>query len=648
MRKKRYSVILFLLAALVIFSFYLSHTSNLFQVDTKEYSADSAGAISTDGRKFEQVLPEMRGEIRSFSLLFRPAEQDSKETVTAGFMVNGRTVQSWIFPAGTVSTQSRQTFTFNQSVSVKRSDICTLTLTGSGPVQTLPIVCIHNENGSDQALPCSLTEGGNPMPGQRLCFQIRYEDTTAKNRMLLCSLITFFGLLAVVLFHVNELAILSGMLVIFAVFWSVVFPVGMAPDEAAHFYRAYEVASGNMTSVHDVIEGQNGDYLPQGLDQYTSSRAEIDPDHYQAYGFSNIALYSPVCYIPQAVGIRIARCFTRNVQKLFYAARIGSMTISLMLCVAALILIPFGKRMLFLLMLFPMSMQEIISAAADGVTIGLCFFLTAYILYLLAGKKEIARKDCLILTASFLILSQYKIIYILMILLLFTLSGKMIGTRKKRIYLHVILPAAAILCNLVWLSISSSYLIEFNPGVNTAGQLNYVLHHPFHFIGILENTLTNNAANTFNQMIGANLGWLNVNVAQIVTLVFTILLFYEWFHPQKGLKLSGRTNFILILIFALTFLAVYASLYLQWTPVGEDTIIGVQGRYFLPVLPLLIYALVGIWSGRCKNPSIVSDTGKWSGPAVYPVFYIFILTSEWIVLADLIHFYLINGIGFLS
>lgn len=654
MHKRIYSILLFLLAAILILSFYLSHTSHLFLADTKEYSADAEGAMASGGEKFEQTLPELRGEIRSFSLVFRPASEDSKETVTVAFLKNGKVARSWAFPAEIIAKQEKQTFTFNKALSVSRSDICTIAMTGSGSAKSLPVVCLHNEVSADQSLPCSLTEGGNPMPGQRLCFQVRYQDTPAKNWMLACVLITFAALILVLLFNVNELAILCTMLVVFAIFWAIIFPVGMAPDEAGHFDRAYEVSCGNMTSMHNVLEGANGgesgDYLPQGLNGYTSSKTEIDPNHLAVYGFSNIALYSPVCYIPQAVGIRIAGHFTRNVQILFHAARIGSLTVCLLLCIAALILIPFGKRMLFLLMMLPISMQEMVSAAADGVTISLCFFLIAIILHL-HKRKSIRKRDCLVLAAAFLLLSQYKIIYILMILLLYTFSKEQIGTKRKLIYLRIVLPGAAVLCNLVWLSISSSYLMEFNPGVDTARQLTYVLHHPFHFIGIIENTLTDNAVNTFNQMIGANLGWLNVDVSQIVTLVFTILLFFELFRPQKVARFSRRTNFLLLLTFALTFLAVYASLYLQWTPVGEGTIIGVQGRYFLPVLPLLTCSLTSLWNWRTSHHPTVPDEKRKYGlaayPSAHPLFYLFIFTSEWIVLADLIHFHMINGIGLL-
>ena len=47
---------------------------------------------------------------------------------------------------------------------------------------------------------------------------------------------------------------------------------------------------------------------------------------------------------------------------------------------------------------------------------------------------------------------------------------------------------------------------------------------------------------------------------------------------------------------ALTILAVggliFTSLFVQWTTCGSDSIAGIQGRYFIPILPLLML-LVG-------------------------------------------------------
>ena len=49
--------------------------------------------------------------------------------------------------------------------------------------------------------------------------------------------------------------------------------------------------------------------------------------------------------------------------------------------------------------------------------------------------------------------------------------------------------------------------------------------------------------------------------------------------------LGARGRLLVAAITAGTFLAVAASQYLLWTPVGADYIDGIQGRYLLPLAP---------------------------------------------------------------
>jgi hypothetical protein len=38
---------------------------------------------------------------------------------------------------------------------------------------------------------------------------------------------------------------------------------------------------------------------------------------------------------------------------------------------------------------------------------------------------------------------------------------------------------------------------------------------------------------------------------------------------------------------------IFVALYLTWTPVGADRVDGIQGRYFIPLLPVLLFLLPG-------------------------------------------------------
>jgi uncharacterized membrane protein len=56
-----------------------------------------------------------------------------------------------------------------------------------------------------------------------------------------------------------------------------------------------------------------------------------------------------------------------------------------------------------------------------------------------------------------------------------------------------------------------------------------------------------------------------------------------------GLPRSCRTAIVSSCSAIIVLLLIMTACYLDWTPVGESVIGGLQGRYFIPVLPLLIF-----------------------------------------------------------
>ena len=56
--------------------------------------------------------------------------------------------------------------------------------------------------------------------------------------------------------------------------------------------------------------------------------------------------------------------------------------------------------------------------------------------------------------------------------------------------------------------------------------------------------------------------------------------------------IKGKLKKYQIFWISITILAIigliFTSLYVQWTYVGNNSILGVQGRYFLPILPLIM------------------------------------------------------------
>ena len=94
-------------------------------------------------------------------------------------------------------------------------------------------------------------------------------------------------------------------------------------------------------------------------------------------------------------------------------------------------------------------------------------------------------------------------------------------------------------------------------------------------------------------MIANPLGWVDIQVPNIIVMGFAIVLIFSAIpnHISKKTtkKLMIMSGVIVILVSGL----VLAAMLISYTYVGSDIILGVQGRYFLPVLPLILLIIQG-------------------------------------------------------
>ena len=94
-------------------------------------------------------------------------------------------------------------------------------------------------------------------------------------------------------------------------------------------------------------------------------------------------------------------------------------------------------------------------------------------------------------------------------------------------------------------------------------------------------------------MMGSNLGWLNIPVCNLLAVGYLLILVLQVSRnndmSEIHLDLPAKVALggVCVLVFGLTFVTLYG----QWTAYGYDKILGVQGRYFLPLLLPLILAL---------------------------------------------------------
>ena len=387
--------------------------------------------------------------------------------------------------------------------------------------------------------------------------------------------------------------------IIFGICYSIIIPMWGTPDEPTHYLRANEISHGHLISLKE--DNRVGNYLPENtheiyeLDVFNIKYADIisklgikESKEYSFHGFANTALYSYVCYLPQSIGILIGRGLRLPMILGAYLGRLFNFMTWLFIIYMAIKYIPYGKRIVFMIAFLPMQLQEAISLSPDCLINSLSIGLIAYVIYHMSKNKKLDMKDYLLGSMITIIISLLKIVYLPLCLLVLLIPKERFNSTKDKYIKIGILAAICVIVNLIWLKISSGFLIEFNEGVDSSLQVSGILSNPLNYIRIILHTYRLSSFLYLKQMLGSILGWYNIGTSGLMLLIYFFVMLYVSFKEKKvELKKYSKMMFIFIMITIVVLIS--TSLYVQWTPVGYPEIQGIQGRYFLPILLLGLF-----------------------------------------------------------
>ena len=401
------------------------------------------------------------------------------------------------------------------------------------------------------------------------------------------------------------IAIPTGLLYMFVI------PIGLVPDEEAHFSRAYEISKGYLISDKNE-SGFGGRELPVEIGTIMSSTTDTyektldnlklkNSGNWEFKVFANTASYSFVCYIPQTLGILAGKVLHLPMLGIAYFGRLFNLAAWIAVMYVALKLIPCYKKLFLIAALLPITMQEAASLSADALTISMCFLLISYVIYLVKTKKsQITKKEYILLLAITTIVSLCKIVYIPFCLLLLLIPKEKFKDKNDKIKKVAFIIAFAILINLIWLSIGSQFLVEFNPGVDSAEQVKYILSHPFTYLQVIANTIIVKG-DFIAGALSKNLEIFNVSMPYIFQLLILIMMVLAIKKDTENEYWNSMDKkLVSILVLGACVLLIFTSLYVQWTPLKNSVIDGIQGRYFIPLLLLVPMAVTKVTDKKIK------------------------------------------------
>lgn len=382
-------------------------------------------------------------------------------------------------------------------------------------------------------------------------------------------------------------------------------PVGGGYDEETHLIRVWELSSftflpneklGNEMPFPAVywemsyrrpfiVRAVEADFREkyQGL--------SIDAHDYIYGNVETRSVYSPPLLLPQAMVMRyLGRKLQLPALTVFYACRLVGLLGYLVLAWFSVRVIPFGKWTLAILASSPVAILQASTVSADAISNGIAILFIAASLAL-AGKKELNWKEWISFTLLFLILFWGKLNIVPLALLPFLLLKP--SQFKMRFGYWTLIATAVSLFVLEavgWNLLAYSRLSTAAERADPLGQLHFILADPFGFSTILANNIWTKTFDYLHDWI-AIYGYNYWPVPAGVYYLYMADLLAALFTRVNERESDKRTRMALGVVFIITYLVTVLSLYITFTPVGSEVIDGVQGRYFITVMPLLFLAL---------------------------------------------------------
>lgn len=421
-------------------------------------------------------------------------------------------------------------------------------------------------------------------------------------------------------------------------------PPGWNSDEPAHIMRAQQLSTGKIFA--DVNIGTNGAKeiggdIPVGIrDLLVATRVwgeggvfdsnftvgnvhalvSTEAETGQAtvsVDFRNTAIYSPIAYLPQMPAFWVGKILSLSFASIVLLGRLFGLITVAAAVFFAIRLTPIGKWVFFAVALLPAFVSQAASFSADPAVLGFATLFAAYLMRVILQERAPRTGQYAALLAIGVGLSLTKVAYapLLVLVFLIPLCNRQARTRKDFLsaglgLLMAVLPA------LVWSKlVGPATTVSLNPAADPSNQLSGIIDHPIAFARVVYRTfLTTELPGDLLSSFFGNFVWLTTPLptAYVCLAVYALIASVlvrdpretRWLDPGPAIWYFRGG---LLLVAAGTVLVVAAGIYITFSAVDARVVEGLQGRYFLAVLPLAMLAFYGntLLRQRAVNLSIV-------------------------------------------
>lgn len=416
--------------------------------------------------------------------------------------------------------------------------------------------------------------------------------------------------------------------VILGLFYMLVLPPFSTPDEAAHFTSAYRLSSqlmGKQAVADEVFFSHAKEEEKERIKRGANVLVRSGDDEPGLYADVGRSLYNqvfhgmfsldnsqgvtvryeppvnttPVVYLPQALGICLARMLHLGYIPLVYLGRMFNLLAFAAMAALSVKIMPFKKELLMAVSCLPMTLHLAASFSYDAAFIGLSLLLLSWCFFLAFEKERMTVRDTVILALLLILLEPGKIVYLPVAgICLFIPASKFKSGKHYWISVISVITAVILAVYLVNHLVLSAWATSTESYVGWSQAAGYTLQdvwdHPYHTFQVYYETLVTQYDYYLTTMLGGFLG--NLDTSLSVPPFCLSILWYVLFvsvirREGEVAPMSGGQKLWMLFLVFLSACLVLTSMFLGWTPKELTYITGVQGRYFIPLLPLVLLIL---------------------------------------------------------
>jgi uncharacterized membrane protein len=422
---------------------------------------------------------------------------------------------------------------------------------------------------------------------------------------------------------------------LFGLVYVFIVPPFQSPDEPNHFLRIYHIASGRLQGEVSPDKREMGGYLYEGLNKVFSpflylifkSEQKIRVDSIVerlnkpliskvlAFNvFPNTARYAPTTYLPQVVVAYVLDKLDTPPLIVAYACRLAAFLFWFLMVYWAIRIAPVYKKLLMLLSFLPTSLAINSTMNGDVVSNALAFLIFALFLKFKFSANKISTKDAFLFAVCLFFLSWQKIVYFPLCFLILLVPTAQFGYRAAKIRFFALVFGSSLAVIAWWAGQVNRLIYPTNDpyfttyakmreecGINPTLQIAEMRKEPIRFAGRFFNMSIKSYYASFEPYLSC-FGWEGKGIPSglsiVLQLSFALFLLY-----QAALFKIWERIFLLFLGHGLVMLFLLSQ-HLHWACVGEDIMYGFGGKYYIPIYPVLLLALTGLWKPKNISPNV--------------------------------------------